>query len=79
MILVCSDILALLFTVLAVPLLVLVLCLRVDFCGDRGVACEPAAFSDISDDWNWSVCDCVCVAMLISVRDSRIAFCTDKC
>lgn len=33
-----SDILALLFTVLAVPLLVLVLCARVDFLGDRGAA-----------------------------------------
>lgn len=65
--LVCSDILALLFTVLAVPLLVLVLGARVDFRGDRGVVFEIAAFSDISDDWNWSLCDCVCVAMTMMI------------
>jgi len=65
--LVCSDILALLFTVLAVPLLVLVLGARVDLRGDRGAACAVAAFSDISEDWNWSLCDCVCVAMTMVI------------
>ena len=47
---VCSDILALLLTVLAVALLVLVLGARVDFRGDRGAEGEVAAFSDMIDD-----------------------------
>lgn len=45
MILVASDILALLLYVLTVPLLVLVLCARVDLLGESGVTCEAAAFS----------------------------------